>query len=98
MVDPQELELLEHSRRFHDTLQVVFSGCAHSCCGRGWRRRDGYEQTYYGRVDNLHLPDGVNVGTFMLLSAGIGALSYVIAVRFDEVEAIALHEPSPLAA
>jgi hypothetical protein len=32
----------------------------------GWRRRDGYEQTYYGNVDKLNLPEGEAVGTFML--------------------------------
>ena len=58
MVDPQELELLAHSQRFRDTLEVVARGCAFSCCGKGWRRRDGYEQAYYGSVDNVQLPEG----------------------------------------
>ena len=99
MVDPQELELLEHSQRFRDALEVVVHSCAHSCCGKGWRRRDGYEQTYYGYVDKLHLPEGEAVGSFMLYSTGLGgSLDFVIAARFDEVEAIALHESSPLAA
>jgi hypothetical protein len=40
----------------------------------------------------------VNVGSFMLYSTGVGTISYVIAVRFDEVELVAMHEPSPLAA
>jgi hypothetical protein len=34
----------------------------------------------------------------MLYSMGAGVLSYVIAVRFDEVELVAMHEPSTLAA
>ena len=97
-MDADELALLERSQRDRSTLEVVVTGCAHSCCGRGWRRRDGYEQTYYGYVDNLHPPEGEALGSFMLYSLGVGTLSYVIAVRFDEVEAIALHEPSPLAA
>ena len=46
-------------------------------------------QTYGGRIDNLELPENRKVGTFMLYSAGIGTLSYVIAARFDEVEQIA---------
>ena len=98
MLDAREIELLLHSQRDHSTLEVVVSGAAYSCCGRGWRRRDGYEQTYYGWIDNLHSPEPGRVGTFMLCSPGVGTLSYVVAVRFDEVEAIALHEPSPLAA
>ena len=98
MVDVDELALLDRSQADHSVLEVVVNGCAHSCCGRGWRRRDGYEQTYYGYVDNLHPPEPGRVGTFMLYSPGVGTLSYVVAVRFDEVEAIALHEPSPLAA
>lgn len=67
-------------------VDVVVDACAHSCCGRGWRRRDGYEQTYRGYVDNLEEPehDGQAL-TFMLYSAGIGTLSYVIACRDFEV-------------
>ena len=35
----------------------------------------------------------------MLYSTGLGdSLDFVVAARFDEVEAIAMHEPSPLAA
>ena len=99
MVNADELALLEQSQRDHSVLEVVVNGCAHSCCGRGWRRRDGYEQTYYGYVDNLHPPEGEAAGTFMLYSTGLGgSLDFVVAVRFFEVEAIALHEPSPLAA
>ena len=57
MVDADELALLEQSQRDHSVLEVIVNGCAHSCCGRGWQRRDGYEQTYYGYVDNLKLPE-----------------------------------------
>ena len=97
MLEVDEVALLERSQRDRSMLEVVVKGCAYSCCGKGWQRRDGYEQTYYGYVDNLHPPDE-GAGTFMLYSPGVGTLSYVVAVRFDEVEAIALHEPSPLAA
>ena len=99
MVDADELALLERSQRDRSTLEVVVNGCAHSCCGRGWRRRDGYEQTYYGYVDNLHLPEGEAAGTFMLYSTGLGGslrLRHRRALRRGR--AIAMHEPSPLAA
>lgn len=69
-------------------LDIVVNACAYSCCGRGWRRRDGYEQSYRGWVDNLQLPDDLHDGSFMLYSPGIGTISYVVAVRFSEVEAI----------
>ena len=99
MVDADELALLEQSQRDHSVLEVIVNGCAHSCCGRGWRRRDGYEQSYFGYVDNLKLPEPGVAGTFMLYSTGLGgSLDFAIAARFDEVEAIAMHEPSPLAA
>ena len=99
MVGPDELALLERAQRDRCTLEVVVNGCAFSCCGKGWRRREGYEQTYYGYVDNLHLPEGEAAGTFMLYSPGLGgSLDFAIAARFDEVEAITMHEPSPLAA
>ena len=55
---------------------------------RGWKRRDGYWRTYSGRSDNRKLSAIGNVGAFMLYSAGIDTLSYVIAARFDEVEQI----------
>lgn len=67
-------------------VEVVVDGCAYSCCGRGWERRDGYEQTYHGYVDNLREPDNVDgQGSFMLYAAGVGTLSYVVAVLFHEL-------------
>lgn len=80
-----EIELLKASQADkYRRVEVVVTGCAHSCCGKGWQRRDGYEQTYRGYVDNLDLSEP---GTLMLYSAGIGGgLSYVIACRFAEVE------------
>lgn len=75
--------------------RVVVTGCAHSCCGRGWVRRDGFEQTYAGWIDNYSEPaederERGMVGTFMVYSAGLGKLSYVVAVRFTEVELVEL--------
>jgi hypothetical protein len=69
-------------------VEIVVTGCAYSCCGRGWQRRDGHEQAYRGWVDNLELPQDGAAGTFMLYSPGIGTLSYVVAVRFDEVQEV----------
>lgn len=84
-----ELDLLRASAVNHGgdarELEIVVTGCAHSCCGRGWRRRDGYEQTYHGYVDNLTIDEP---GAFMLYSKGIGTLSYVLAVRFSEVQSV----------
>lgn len=68
-------------------IQIVVTGCAYSCCGRGWQRRDEYEQTYCGWVDNFQEPDG-GAGTFMLYNPGLGTVSYVLAVRdFELVDA-----------
>lgn len=72
-------------------VEIVVNSCAYSCCGRGWLRKDGYEQTYRGWVDNLDFdphPQGPFYGSFMLYSPGIGTLSYVVAVRFDEVQEV----------
>jgi hypothetical protein len=85
-VDADELAILQRANATSEILDVVVHGCAYSCCGRGWQRRDGYWQTYRGRIDKLKLPENGNAGTFMLYSAGTGRLSYVIAARFDEVE------------
>lgn len=71
-----------------DTTQiitVVVMGCAYSCCGHGWRRRDGYEQTYRGWVDNFTEREGDKAGTFMLYNPGLGTVSYVCAIRDFEV-------------
>lgn len=81
-----ELGLLEQSHRAATTLHVVVNGCAHSCCGRGWRRRDGYEQHYYGYVSVLDTTG--DVVTFSLTSLGVGTVSYVVAVREWEVELV----------
>ena len=88
MVDTVDVGLLARSQATHELLDATVTGCAYSCCGKGWQRRDGYEQRYRGYIDNLTLPDGEMQGTFMLYSTGIGTLSYVIAVRFFEVAAI----------
>jgi hypothetical protein len=71
-------------RRPGKTIRLVVNACAYSCCGRGWQRRDGYEQTYHGYVDNL------TDRTLMLYSVGIGTVSYVLAVRFFEIEELVL--------
>lgn len=99
-----ELALLERAaadKTFH--VRLVVTSCAYSCCGRGWRRRDGYEQEYVGWVDNLDLrvvapdPDSITrfepfkEGTLMLYSPGVGTVSYVIACATSD---IALVEPA----
>lgn len=68
-------------------LTVVVTGCAYSCCGRGWHRRD-YEATYHGYIDNFEERDGEKAGTFMLYSVGIGTISYVIACRDFELQEV----------
>jgi hypothetical protein len=88
-LDPAELRMLEASEQDKSRwLRVTVNGCAYSGCGRGWRYRDGYEQTYVGWVDKLKLPDGPHVGGCMLDSEGLATISYVIAARFDEVELV----------
>lgn len=83
-IDPADRALLaDAAANLGKALEVVVSGAAYSCCGRGWSRRDGYEQTYVGWIDNF-LPDNDD-GTFMLYSTGLGTVSYVVACRFWEV-------------
>lgn len=74
-----------HGDGAHKT--VVVSGCAYSCCGRGWHRRE-YEATYTGYIDNYEERDGEAAGTFMLYSVGIGTISYVIACRDFELQEV----------
>jgi hypothetical protein len=91
----EELELLREAARDHGRIVVItVTGCAYACCGRGWRRRDGYEQVYRGYIDNLEEPEhpGQRL-VFMLYAAGIGTLSYVVAVGADEVVAVEPVEP-----
>lgn len=74
-------------------VEIVVHSCAFSCCGHGWRRRDGYEQIYRGWVNNLDAagPDDEH-GTFMLYTLGLGQISAVIAARFGEV--LDVHRPA----
>lgn len=74
-----ELELLQQSRDARTDVQLVVNRCLFSCCGRGWRAREGYEQTYYGFVSQLD-----EVG-FVLTSRGLGTVSYVMRAAFDDV-------------
>jgi hypothetical protein len=62
------------------TVQVT--GCAFSCCGRGWRRRAGYEQLYTGRVVAL---DGRG---FVLVSEGAGSVGYVVWALLEDTLAV----------
>jgi hypothetical protein len=90
-IDTRDLELLRSvtvngGSSPGTIVEIVVNGCAYSCCGRGWLRKDGYEQTYQGWIDNLREPDLVDgVGSFMLYATGVGTLSYVVAVLFHEV-------------
>lgn len=104
MIDEPELALLQASAADKRAVRVVVTGCAYSCCGRGWQRRDGYEQEFVGWVDNLDVPDDAAQliaaasgtgfkppamqGEFMLYSEGLGTISYVVAVRLHEVELV----------
>lgn len=97
-IDTRDLELLRtvtvNGGSSPGTIvEIVVSGCAYSCCGRGWLRKDGWEQTYRGYVDNLREPDNVDgQGSFMLYSTGIGTLNYAVAVLFNELLDVQLVE------
>lgn len=82
-LDADELELLRESARTHALLHLTVTGCAYACCGRGWTRRDGYEQDYVGYVDPLD-EDPPQV-TFTLVSPGLGTVTYWCAIRESEV-------------
>jgi hypothetical protein len=83
MIDAADLELLRESERTHTLLRVTVSGCAYACCGRGWQRRDGYEQEYVGYVNPLN--DESSPVTFLLVAPGLGTISYTCAIRESEV-------------
>lgn len=82
MIDAGELALLRESHEHATIVKVIVNGCAYSCCGRGWLRRDGYEQQYVGRIAS------VGDEGFLLYRLGIGTLTYALAARFDEVESV----------
>lgn len=85
-IDPADRALLEEAARDRTVVvEIVVDGAAYACCGRGWQRRDGYEQTYRGWIDNFEPPDGGMAGTFMLYALGLGTISYTVACRFYEV-------------
>lgn len=76
MIDAGEIALLSDSEQNGTVVQITVTTCLYQCCGRGWKPREGYEQRYRGRVAGLVVPDG----TFKLLAAGIGTLSYIVQV------------------
>lgn len=85
MMDPSDLALLRESEATGRLLHVVVTGCAYSCCGRPWIRRDGYEQHYQGYVNPLDDEEPI---TFTLVSPGIGTISYWCAIRGSELELV----------
>lgn len=84
-LDDAERALIRQSAETHDILKLTVKGCAYSCCGKGWRRRD-YEAEYVGYVSGLK--DDGEPWTFLLVSPGLGTVSYTIAVRDWEVELV----------
>lgn len=81
MIDAADLELLQTVQGTAEQVRIVVSRCAYSCCGREFLRA-GYDQTYVGRVAH------VDATAFLLYANGIGTLSYVVAARYDDVEAV----------
>jgi hypothetical protein len=89
MIDAADLALIEDAAANHgQAIDVVVNACAYSCCGKGWRRREGYEQHYRGWIDNYEPAENGSVMTFMLYSTGLGTISYVCAIRADEVTGV----------
>jgi hypothetical protein len=87
MLDEVDLELLRESERTHALVHVKVTGCAYSCCGKPWVRRDGYEQDYIGYVNNLDesKPTPEALTTFLLVSPGLGTVAYWCALRESEI-------------
>lgn len=77
----EELALARRSFADHGVgVKLVTQDCLHTCCGRGWKPRVGYEQTYYGYVS------GLDAGMLSLVSPGLGTVSYIVGVRLEAVE------------
>lgn len=79
-MDSEDLAILQvAARASYRNVSVTVDACDYNCCGKGWLRREGYEQQYVGRVGV------VDSGMFTLTSLGIGTISYVISARFEDV-------------
>lgn len=92
MLDPDDLELIRASAADPTDparmLRITVSGCAYSCCGRPWIRRDGYEQQYRGYINDLdEEPPQI---TFLLVSPGLGTVGYWCAIRESEIVGVEL--------
>lgn len=81
VIDAADRELLQLVQGTAEQVTIVVSACVYTCCGRD-RLREGYEQTYTGRIAH------VDETAFLLYANGIGTLSYVVAARYDDVEAV----------
>lgn len=68
-------------------VSIVTRACLYACCGRGWHPRSGYEQTYVGKV--THLDDDPTEGSFRLIAAGIGTVSYQVLVYVADLVDVA---------
>lgn len=74
-------ELVDELRAAHAAgaqVDLVVSACAFNCCSRGWHRRD-YEQGLTGKLRSM-----TDTGV-VLVSAGIGTVSYFAAVELTEI-------------
>lgn len=73
MTDVAELnETLEASLEYGRRVTITASSAVSTCCGGKLELREGYEQTYVGRVVRI------DVDTFTLLRSGLGRLSAVL--------------------
>lgn len=64
-------------------ISITVSACDYNCCGRGWLRREGYEQQFVGYVHALVVLED---GGLTLVSRGVGTISYSVFARFDEIK------------
>ena len=59
-------------------ISVVVTHAWYSCCGKAPHERAGYEQAYVGRPR-------VNDGKLMLVSDGLGTVSYIVVCDVESV-------------
>jgi hypothetical protein len=88
-MDLDEIALLEASLKDDLIVQVVVERCQFSCCGKGFRERVGYVQTYTGRIADIELDSDMEPSYIRMNGLGMGQpAAFVMTADTDDVRLV----------